>query len=244
MLLRRRVAAALLGLAVLVPSGIVAPAAAAPAPAFRIDLAEPGDFVRQADPDWCIPASMQIMLNIIGPENDHSVATQQSLLELARSFRSTSFTLTPEIRGASSSGLAAGLTELGAGPYRVTSTTTLEAAVELAARAIRETGRPAKFSVWKGTHSWVVAGFEATADPATSRDAQVTAVVVIDPWYPGSSATFGRSPAPGTTLSIARLAQDYVPWERRGRSGRWSGRYLLVIPYEPATPFSRFLNPN
>ena len=217
------------------------PAAAAGA-AYRLDLHRAGDFVGQVDPKWCIGASMQMMLNIVGPADDHSAETQTRLMELARSYQvNTSWA---GRGGASPQGLASGLATLGAGAYRVTSTATLEDAAELIARAIRATGRPAAISVHRGTHSWVVAGFEATADPRTSGSFDVTGLVVLDPWYPRSYRGWGAPPRPGSTLSLAGLAEHYLPWERDGRISRWSGRYRLVLPVVPTAPLERHTRPH
>lgn len=54
----------------------------------------------------------------------------------------------------------------------------------LAAKAIRMTGRPVGLVVWRGAHSWVMSGFTATADPASADDFEVHKVFVQDPWFP------------------------------------------------------------
>ena len=73
--------AALLALQVLVVG--VAPAGAADS-AFRLDLASKGDYVKQTNFVQCVGASMQMMLNMIQPENDRSARTQLRLQNLAR----------------------------------------------------------------------------------------------------------------------------------------------------------------
>ena len=130
---------------------------------FRVDLARPGDFVAQANFVQCVGASMQMMLNISGP-NDRTAATQRRLQGLARNLSGP----TPAgfVRnGASVRGWSAGLNELGAGPYRLVGVTTIDEAMRLAATSIRTTGKPVGLLVWAGRHAWVMSGFEATADP-------------------------------------------------------------------------------
>jgi hypothetical protein len=241
MVARHHLAAAL-GLSIILVAALVAPlTAAAAAKPFRMNLGDRSDFVRQADPNWCIAASMQMMLNILLPaKNDTTVATQKKLIELARSFKrsgsspsgsSSSATTTFRPRGASGRGWALGLAKLGAGPYKIASAATFEAALELVASSIRATGRPAGIVVWHGTHAWVVSGFEATADPATHTAFAVTALVVMDPWYPRSTRAYGASPKPMTTMSVRELEKEYLPWSRPNRTSTQTGRFVMLIPY-------------
>ena len=243
---RRRLIAAV-GLSVALVTALAAPltTAAAPKP-FRMNLGEATDFVRQYDPNWCIGASMQMMLNIVLPTKaDATQKTQTALIELARTYRrsssspsGTTSTTTFRPRGASGRGWAAGLTRRGAGAYRITSAPTFDAAVELIARSIRQTGRPAGIVVWNGTHAWVVSGFEATADPRTSATFEVTALVVMDPWYPRSTRAYGASPKPMTTMAVKDLKKEYLPWSRPNRTSSNTGRYVLLIPLDRTVTIS------
>jgi hypothetical protein len=205
---------------------------------FTIDLYREGDFVSQANLVQCVGASMQMMLNMIGPTDDRTVETQKRLFDLARASWSASVMAAygaGDREGAAPTGWAVGLNVLGAGPYRVTSTGTLDEAVRLAAVGIRSTGRPVGLLVWHGAHAWVMSGFEATGDPAVDPGAVVTAVVILDPLYPRTTRSHGRAPGPGTRLSIAALSEDYVGW-RRAHVSRLTGRYVLVLPYRPLEP--------
>lgn len=201
--------------------------------AFTIDLYRDGDFVTQTNLAQCVGASMQMMLNMIGPTDDRSVKTQERLFDLARASWSESVMAAygaGDRKGASPTGWATGLNVLGVGPYRVTSRGTIDEAVRLAAIGIRLTGRPVGLLVWHGAHAWVMSGFEATGDPATDPDAVITAVIILDPLYPRTTRNHGSAPAPGTRLTIAMLGQDYVGWRRAHVSGL-TGRYVLVLPY-------------
>jgi len=42
-----------------------------------------GDFVSELTPKQCVSAAMQIMLNVIGPNNDRTSRTQTALAKLA-----------------------------------------------------------------------------------------------------------------------------------------------------------------
>jgi hypothetical protein len=225
---------AALGLAGLLLLGASAAPASAAARGFAIDLGARGDFVAQTTFVQCVGASMQMMLNMMRPGADHSAATQQRLQELAREWsgpRPDGF----ERQGASVLGWATGLNLLGAGPYELAGTDTIEAAVLAAARAIRLTGKPVGLLMWHGRHAWVMSGFRATRDPL-EPNARVTAVLVEDPLYPHGSSVWGPSPAPGAALTPAELGRQFVP---RRSSNRWpattwstqlAGKYVLVLP--------------
>jgi hypothetical protein len=229
------------------------PAATANAP-FTLDLSASGDFVAQANFVQCVGASMQMMLNVMRPKNDGTAKTQLRLQDLARSLSG----LRPDgaqRKGASVIGWTAGLNLLGAGPYRTVGLADLEATLKLAARAMLETGRPVGLLVWRGRHAWVMAGFTATADPRLTDDFEVTRVIVLDPLYPYGSKTWGASPKPRESLTVAELGRQFVPRGMRtslpGGNGRtvptpgpsgapdagstWSqalaGKYVIVMPF-------------
>ena len=145
-------------------------------------------------------------------------------------------------QGASVRGWSAGLNQLGAGPYRLVGTKTLDEALRLAAKSIRQTGRPVGLLVWRGRHAWVMSGFHATADPLKTDNFKVTAAIVLDPLYPHGSGTWGPSPKPREALSPAKLGRQFVP-RRMGSNpsgtvtgsstmSGLSGKYVLVMPYE------------
>jgi hypothetical protein len=137
-----------------------------------------------------------------------------------------------------------GLNELGAGPYRLVGTETLEEALRLAAASIRSTNKPVGLLVWRGRHAWVMSGFHATADPRATSDYTVTAAIVMDPLYPYGSKVWGRSPKPREALSPSALGRQFVPRRQgsafpggaTGAAGATmqslAGKYVLVLPYE------------
>jgi hypothetical protein len=209
---------------------------------YRLDLADRNDFVAQTNFVQCVGASMQMMLNIMGG-SDRTARTQLRLQNLARTLSGPTregF----QRKGASVRGWADGLNTLGAGPYRLVGTDTIGEAMRLAARAIRETGRPVGLLVWAGRHAWVMSGFHATADPRRTTDYRVTKAVVLDPLYPYGSSKWGRSPRPREAISISTLAEQFVPRRRGtwvgapiGAAGQTlqalGGKYVIVMPYTP-----------
>jgi hypothetical protein len=206
------------------PKGVVA----AHAGPFSMNLFRRGDFVTQYTKEWCVAAALQIMLNVTGKLNDRSQRTQVRLFNRALSLSRNRGRMTTE------RGWAATLNAMGVGPYEVRSTRTREAAIAMAAEAIRRTNRPAGLLTWWGAHSWVMTGFSATADPAAAGDFRVTAVFVSDPWYPKVSSIWGPSLPPNSRMTIQQLRVDYIPWiARAGRTRLYSGKYVLIVPVAP-----------
>jgi hypothetical protein len=234
--LLRPVASLLLAVvAMLGPSAVASPNVEA-ATGFSVNLYRQGDFVRQTNLVQCVGTSMQIMINMLAPANDRSASTQLRLQTVARSY---SDLLSPRIgrKGASVWGWAAGLNQLGYGPYRVAGFTTIDEALHAAAHAIRFTGRPVGLLMWRGRHAWVMSGFRATADPRRTQAFRVTDVYVLDPLYPSTNPTWGPSPAPSARLTVARLGQDFVARRSNNstmRSRSLGGRWVIVMPVEAA----------
>jgi hypothetical protein len=249
-LVARVVLVALLGIQVVAFGA--APAAAADK-GFTLDLASKGDYVAQTNFVQCVGASMQMMLNIIGPRDDRTARTQLRLQNMARDLSGP----TREgfrRKGASVRGWAAGLNQLEAGPYRLVGTKTIDEALRLAASAIRETNRPVGLLVWRGRHAWVMSGFQATADPRRTSNFKVTAAIVMDPLYPHGSSVWGPSPKPREALSPKQLGRQFVPRRQGGNlpggfsvgigaatMAALSGKYVLVLPYE-IIPTSRLFH--
>ena len=238
------IAATIGGPAALAPAGPSTPAAAAADAArpYRLDLADRNDFVAQTNFVQCVGASMQMMLNIMGA-SDRTTRTQARLQTIARDLSGPTREGFKR-QGASVRGWTAGLNLLDAGPYRLVGADSLDAALRLAARAIRETGKPVGLLVWSGRHAWVMSGFQATADPRRTNDFRVTRAIVLDPLYPYGSSRWGPSPKPRESISVATLGKQFV--ERR--KGTWAGaplgsnggslsalagKWVIVMPYTP-----------
>jgi hypothetical protein len=192
-----------------------------------MNLYEQGDFVSQADRRYCVPASIQTMLNIVGPHEDRSPKLQARLYALARKLSP------PTLRGdgAEPEGWARTLDRLGVGPYVVDVQPSRAAALETAARAIRLTRRPVGLLVWRGAHAWVMSGFVASADPAVTDEFSVTHVFLQDVWYPRVSSIWGASRPPNSRVRVELLREDFLPWRRpHGRYPDKDGRYVLIVP--------------
>lgn len=214
------------------PAPTPTPVSPTPVPqAFALNLYQEGDFVPQYTFGWCVAASIQIAHNLIddtggGPWADP--AQQNELWEMARAHSSNSF------NGANPFGWAEVLTEVGMGPYAVVSIADYEDALQTAARAITETGRPVGLVMWSGRHAWVMSGFESLGDPGQFPEFSVTGIRVQDPLYPHGSGQWGPSPAPNSLLTPAELATQFVVREPRRWSSDLPAGYLLVLPQAKA----------
>lgn len=205
---------------------------------FSLDLADEADFVSQYTEYWCVGASMQMMLNVIGVTEDNSRPNQERYMRVARSSGESLQQVdhgepADGLRGAGSSGWARGLVLLGAGLYAERALDDFDGALREAARAIRATQRPVGLIVWRGAHAWVMTGFSATADPLVNPDFDVTGVYVMDSWYPRVSSIWGPGQKPNTWIAADDLTADFLP--RRG--GQWhaelAGKFVIVMPVEP-----------
>ena len=196
-----------------------------PDPVLAMNLYRDGDFVSQATKDQCVSAAMQIMLNIVGSKADRSARTQARLDALAEE-------LSDGKAGATEpKGWAAGLEARGAGGYRVEVAPSRNKAILRAVWAMRETGRPVGLLVWRGAHSWVLHGYEATADPLSGEPFEITHLYVSDPWYPRISSIWGASRGPNARITPDQLQEDYFPWRRpTGRYPGMDGGFVLVLP--------------
>src|SRR4051812_9033594 len=103
-------------------------AATAATKPYVYDLGQRSDFVAQTNLVQCVGASMQMMLNMLDPGADRTAETQLRLQTLARAWSGPRLD-GRERQGASVVGWAAGLNLLGAGPYVVVGTTTIEEAL-------------------------------------------------------------------------------------------------------------------
>jgi len=197
---------------------------------FAMDLYRENDFVSQSRADWCVPASIQTMMNVIDAAAKRSHPNQRTLDRLARSLSSARLVGL----GSEPQGWAGALNKQGYGPYVVVAEPARRAAIAAAARAIRLTGKPVGLLMWRGAHAWVMSGFETTADPARTDDFTVTHVRVSDPWYPRTSSIWGRARGPDARIAVADLARSLLPWHRPTvRYAELDGRFVLVMPVVP-----------
>ena len=192
---------------------------------FAMDLYQKGDFVGEFKDTWCLPAALQTMMNIMDAGADLSKATQTRIFNLTRSIDPA-----PD-GGAEPEAWAKGLTQLGYGNYEVSIQPSIKAAIKLAAKQVRLTNRPAGLLTWRGAHSWVMSGFNASADPGVTDQYTVTGVRIEDVWYPRLSTIWGYSRKPDALVPVGDLPEDFLPWKRPlGSYPAKTGNFVIVIP--------------
>jgi hypothetical protein len=201
-----------------------------PAQPFSIDLYRKGAFVSEVEKYMCLPAAMQVMINMMsdGPV-DTTAKTQLRLYDLARTLL-----IEPYVNGdtgAQPEGWAAALNAEGWGPYEMAIAPTMEGAIHLAARQLRITGKPVGLLVWRGAHSWAMSGFESDIDPLVSDNFTVTGIYAEDVWYPRISSIWGESFAPDTLDPYDQISIDYRKYRRpREVHPDKDGQYVLIVP--------------
>ena len=201
---------------------------------FSMDLYQKGDFVSEFKDTWCVPAAMQTSMNIMSDVPDTSRNTQARLFDLAYSLDGGTS------GGADPQGWAEGLTSLGYGNYEVGGRTKMTDSIHVVAKQIRITQRPAGIIVWGGWHAWVVSGFTATADPASTDSFTVLSIDYEDVWYPRVSSINPKSRPPDSKVLVGQLqpksppsskGNDYRPWDQSSSVARGrNGQYVYVIP--------------
>ena len=200
-----------------------------------MNLYREGAFVSEYTPYYCLPAAMQVMINIMGDDRmDTSRETQDRLYELAGELDGVD--LPRRVHDVEPEGWARGLAAEGYGRWEVRAEPTRRDAIRLAARQIRVTGKPVGLLTWRGAHSWVMSGFEATADPLHHEEFEVTGAWIQDVWWPRLSTIWGESDPPNTLVPFERLDQDYLKYRRPyGKFPDKDSQFVLVIPLEDDT---------
>jgi putative peptidoglycan lipid II flippase len=196
---------------------------------FVLDLYQPGQFIGEITNTWCVAAAMQTMMNIMDQRSDLTQETQAKLDALAVSIAEN------RAGGPLPEGWAGGLQQLGYGNYKVATTNRMSSAVSMVVKQIRLTGRPAGLIVWEGWHSWVVSGFVASADPATTDSFSVLGLYIEDVWYNRHSTLHnqsrgGYSRPPDSLVPFNELAVDFDPWYQAVVYPDKQHKWVVIIP--------------
>ena len=127
--------------------------------------------------------------------------------------------------------IAQALAAYGAKGYEVRAYESRGHALRDAAVALTRTGKPVVLLPWWGAHTWVMTGYRADADPTVFRDAHVSGLYILDPWYPRVSSIWGPSDPPGNFEDAAEMKRNFIRWSRP--EGAYPGRdglFVLVVP--------------
>jgi hypothetical protein len=209
-------------------------AVAAPAPASAasrwtggIDLYRSGVFTTQKSWLWCTPASIQIVRNIVRHEADHSAASQSRYFDYMRAHDRYRI---PVKDGTDPAGWTAGFRHYVDSRYRLVASTSFAAALRSAVTNLRKTNLPVGITVAHGNHAWVLTGFTATADPATTSHFTVTSLRVVGPLWGLQSTSYGLDMRPDTKLTPQQLRGFFTPWHYTSVPMAWENRWVSVQP--------------
>lgn len=187
-------------------------------------------FSSEATKVMCADAAIQIVVNVLDrpAKPNLSRAFQDQIARMA-----VGLTAKADSRNAGwgPAGMADAITQLSGLPYELRIYGTRDQAVRATAIAVQATKQPVIWLAWRGAHAWVVDGFRATADPVQFRDAKISGVYVLDPWYPRVSNIWGPSDPPGTFQNAAEMTRNFLPWKRpEGAYPGRDGHFLVVVP--------------
>ncbi len=197
-----------------------------------VDLYRAGVFTTQQTWLWCTAADVQIIRNIVDHAADHSAASQRRYFDYMRVHNRYDI---PVSDGVDAAGWAAGLRHYVDGRYRMIASRSFDSALHAAVTNLRRTNLPVGIAVMHGNHVWVLTGFTATADPATTTSFTVTSVRVVGPLWGLQSRTYGYDMRPDTKLTPSQLATFFRPWEYVGVHMAWEGRWVSVQPVAATT---------
>ncbi len=194
-----------------------------------VNLYRSGVFTTQKTWLWCTAADIQIIRNIVRGTNDHSTKNQRHYFNWMRTKNRYSLPLSA---GVDAQGWAAGMRHFIDGRYRLIASKTFDSALRLAVIRLRKTNLPVGVTVSRGNHAWVLTGFTATADPATTSNFKVTSVRVTGPLY-GKQSTNGYDMKPNTKLTVAQFRRFFTPWRYAPKRMIWDGRFVSIQPVTP-----------
>lgn len=192
------------------------------------NLYRKGVFSTQTTLTWCVAASIQMMLNIVNGQQDHSKASQQRYIDYARL---NDLYRTPAAKGTDARGWAASLNFFGGSSgYHDASNPRYKRSIRMAVRRLRQTGKPVGLVVAHSNHAWVLAGFEATSDPGLDPLAQITALYVTGTLWPRTTHN-GYDLPPDTRFTFLQLKQFHTRYyDSSGPNNPWEGTFVTVLP--------------
>ena len=192
-----------------------------------IDLYRPGVFSTQKTWYWCTAADVQIIRNIVHHKTKHSKAQQRRFFDYMRAHDRYPI---PARDGVDPVGWTAGLRRYVDPRYRLVKSRSFKAALRSAVRNLRRTNLPVGITVAHGNHAWVLTGFSATADPATTNRFRVTSVRVTGPLWGLQSRRYGYDMRPDKKLTPKQLRRFFTPWHYARIRMAWEGRWVSVQP--------------
>ena len=77
---------------------------------------------------------------------------------------------------------------------------------------------------------WVLTGFTATADPASTNAFAITSVRVVGPLWGRQDRRYGYDMRPDKRLTRAQLRHFFTPWHYPSIRMAWEGDWVSVQP--------------
>jgi hypothetical protein len=200
------------------------PATLAASGSFTFNLYRAGIFVRQPNWDTCNPTVVRMAMNIINGTSSSPSVTSLYAEGLKLQVKYAWPGLDPVAQ-------AALLQKHAGGNWTIDNATSYSSAVKQAAKAMALTHRPVALFVAAGSHSWLLNGFTATADPQTTDNFTVTGVYVTGPLWglQDYGSTYYDMP-PNSYLSAATFAHVLTAYNDHGLHNAWYGHYVTVNP--------------
>jgi hypothetical protein len=192
---------------------------------FHYDLYRTGVFVTQYRWTWCVGASSQMMLNIIHGTSNAKLTRQKTLVKYAMAHDGFPDS---DKGGSDATGWAHALRHFGGGSYSAVLSTSFRQSVDRAVTRMRATGKPVGLLVMGGRHAWVLSGFDATADPATTANFDVTNVYVLGPLYPKEQKGYIDMP-PDTRVTFDDFRTPFHVFDDPD-SPQFDGYWVTVSP--------------
>ncbi len=192
-----------------------------------IDLYRSGVFTTQKTWRWCTAADVQIIRNIVEHRAVHTKRAQKRYFDYMRDHNKYDI---PVSDGVDPAGWAAGLHHYVDGRYQLRVDASFKRAIRSAVRSLRRSRLPVGITVAHGNHAWVLTGFTATADPATTSDFRVTSVRVVGPLWGRQSTSYGYDMRPDTKLTRHQFKGFFTAWHYAPIRMSWEGAWVSVQP--------------
>ncbi|MEP7158498.1 MAG: hypothetical protein ABI797_03660 [Chloroflexota bacterium] len=193
----------------------------------RYSVWHKGGFATQYLDYSCVGATIQITLNLINNTSNRTKRRQLKYLDYAQEH--SKYPVTD--LGADAEGWAKALIHFGGGnDWGWATAGSLQAALKLAAKQIRSSGKPVGLLTFHGGHAWLMTGFESSADPAVTSNFSVTAAEVLGPLYPdGTYNGNSADPGPKTWMTVTTLGRRFNTYYQSGQTV-WNGKWVMVVP--------------
>ena len=190
-----------------------------------IDLYRSGVFTTQQSWLWCTAAGVQIIRNIVDRQSDHSTTSQSRYFAYMRNHNRYPI---PTSDGVDPAGWTSGLQRYVDGRYRLFQHASFDRALRDAVTNLRKTSLPVAVAVQQGNHGWVLTGFTATADPATTSTFTVTSVRVTGPLWGLQNSSYGYDMKPDTRLTPAQFRTFFTSWHYARIKMVYEGRWISI----------------